>query len=134
MLLRHVLNAAGIDAGPGEVVIGQRQRPGGQHDQFVFMAIPHHMPQLFGDEGHQGMQQAQRAVEDVVHHAEHLRAPGGIVTVKNHLGIFDVPIAVLVPQELVEHVGGIIEAAALEVGLAIDHGLVQQRQDVLVVR
>ena len=57
------------------------------------------LPDLFGNEGHKGMQQPQRAFENVGQGRKRRRAIG---RPEPELGHFDVPIAVIVPEEVIE--------------------------------
>ncbi len=54
------------------------------------------LPDLLGDEGHAGVQQPQRAVEDVDEH----RQRRAVAVADAHLGHLDVPVGELVPEEV----------------------------------
>jgi hypothetical protein len=81
-------------------------------------AIAHPLPQFLGQERHDRMQQAQRARQHIVHHLQHLRLARLVGAVERLLGVFHVPVAELVPEEFVDRLGVVVEAAAVDVLVA----------------
>ena len=79
------------------------------------------VPELFGEEGHEGREQAQCGFEDGDERAE---GEGGDVVcglklrigaeVEAELDELEVPVAELAPEELVDGVGGFVEAVVGE--------------------
>ena len=63
------------------------------------------LPDLLGDEGHEGMEQLQDAVEGVGQHGLGRR----VALAQADLGELDVPVAELVPDEMVDEVGRLVE-------------------------
>ena len=77
------------------------------------------VPELFGEEGHEGREQAQGGLEDADERA--LRVSGGdvvacagVVEVEAEFDELEVPVAELAPEELVDGVGGFVEAVVGE--------------------
>ena len=128
VLAVHILDHPRIDP-----LRGAFRRPFGHHDALCRMVVAHAVPQFLGQERHEGVQQAQGRREGVVHHLERmpllLRRP----LVERRLGIFDVPVAEGVPEEIVQRQRRVVEAVALQVVVHGGDGLVQLGQQVLVV-
>ena len=88
------------------------------------------LPDLLGDEGHEGVQEAE-------HGAEHPEqdclavAAGGRVLFIIELGLdeFQVPVAELVPDELVQHVGRLIEGVGVQRLPGLPDDLLEAAQD-----
>ena len=82
------------------------------------MAVVEGMPDLFGDEGHEGREHAQRGLEDPIeeeerHHPILFRFAG----FDAQLHQFQVPVAEVAPEELIDGVGGFVEAVDFECGI-----------------
>ncbi len=87
------------------------------------------LPEILGDERDDRMRQTQRRLE----HAQQ-RTPGRALLrvgpgLHLNLGDFDIPIAVLVPHELVDRAGGIVETVLGEALFHLRFGLLQQAHD-----
>ncbi len=101
-------------AAPGGVLRkGHTDRPALLHD--APLDLPEAMVKLLGDEGHEGMQEADDALHHVQREAE--RGPGlHLVGARRDAGFdrLEVPVAELVPGEAVDGEQGIAEAVLLE--------------------
>jgi hypothetical protein len=76
-------------------------------------AIAQRMPQLFGDEGHEGVEHHEDLIEHPAGDGLGLvidRAPLGPSPCEQRLDQFEIPVAELVPDEAVDGVGGLVEA------------------------
>ena len=77
---------------------------GGEHDAVAVFGVGQRsdgLPQLFGDEGHDGVQQAQGGFEYAHEGAAGGALGGGAAGLDLHFGKLDVPVAVFVPHEFV---------------------------------
>ena len=72
---------------------------GFERDRLAFLAAEP-VPEFFGDEGHQRVEQAQRFLEDVAD-----SGPVGALLFE-----FDVPVAEIVPEEVPDGLGGVVVA------------------------
>src|SRR4029077_8973382 len=71
-------------------------------------------PQLLGYEGHEGVEQLERLVEHESSHVARL-GPGLCVRAgKDRLDQLEIPIAIDVPDEMVDGRGGLVEAEGLD--------------------
>ncbi len=93
------------------------------------------LPQLFSDVRHERMQQAQRLFE----HRQQTRARlgplrrcffGGDVC----LGQFDVPVAEVVPEEVIQRLHRFVKLVTVERFAHVARGLVQSRKDPAIVQ
>jgi hypothetical protein len=111
----------GARVGPARV----RCRPRRHHDG---LATGENGPELLGDEGGDRVQEPQQHVQDVPQHGAGglgLRtAPG-----ERHLGELDVPVADLIPGEVVEHVAELRELEVLVARVDLGDGGVQAGED-----
>ncbi len=115
----------GGHGGEGEVARGEVGGLGvaGEGDGFCGgCAVVEGVPDLFGEEGHEGREQAQRGLEDGDEGGE---GDGGVVVdgdveEEAELDEFEVPVAELAPEELVDGGGGFVEAVVGEG--AVDFG------------
>ena len=131
----------GVDVGDGvgrnalreEFFFVEGLGPGGDDDGLGDLGVAHVLPEFFGEERHDGVQEAEGAREDVVHDLEDFGLARGVVAVERLFGVFDVPVAVFVPEEFEDGLGVVVEAAALDVFVARGDEPVQPRDDVLVV-
>ncbi len=71
-------------------------------------------PQLLGDEGHEGMEQAGDAVERPGDGRPRLVLGRAVLAVQHRLGELEIPVAEEVPDEAVEHRRGLVELVGLE--------------------
>ena len=72
------------------------------------------MPQLFGDERQEGMEQAQCIAHDEVHHRKNVGFAIRVLAEECRLAGLDVPVAVFAPEKSVERGGGVGESVRLE--------------------
>ena len=93
----------------------------GERDGFrVTLGEVEALPELFGEERHGGMEQAQRGLE----------GGGGVAPSGGaHLFQFEVPIAELVPEELPEHLGELVIAVLFDGAVGGFGGGVEARDD-----
>ncbi len=91
-------------------------RPFRQHQQAVAaLAFRHALgPQLLGDEGHEGMQQLERVIEHEGGHGAGLGLAGLVLAHEDRLDELQIPVAVDVPDEVIDGAGGLVEAEGLE--------------------
>ena len=71
-------------------------------------------PQLLGDEGHEGMEQDQDAVQHPGRGGPGLGGGRFVVSLEHGLGEFQVPVAERAPGELIEGIGGLVELVGAE--------------------
>ena len=104
-----------------------------QHDGLAFDTGQRRqaLPDFFGDERHERVRQAQRHFQ----HA-HQGATGAALALdrrvfvpQHRLGQFQVPVAILVPDELVQGLGGQIETELVELAGHFGFGALQLRDD-----
>ena len=74
------------------------------------------LPQLLGQEGHEGMQHGQRLMQRPQGGRAGLGEHRRIVRLQQRLGEFEIPVAIAVPDELVKFVGRLVEAVTLDGG------------------
>src|SRR5450830_474065 len=110
-----------------------RHRPGLQHDGLAFSPDQRRqaLPDFLGDERHERMRQAQGHFQ----HA-HQGATGAalafdrrVFVPQHRLGEFQVPVAILVPDELVQGLGGQVETELVELAGHFGFGALQLRDD-----
>ena len=70
-------------------------------------------PQLLGDEGHEGMQQHERLVEHESGHGARLGRGFGLAAGEDRLDQLQIPVAIDVPDEMVDRARRLVEAEAL---------------------
>ena len=90
------------------------------------------VPDFFGEEGHEGREQAQRRLEDVDEGGEGSGGCGlvcGFVEVEAELDDFEVPVAELAPEELVDRAGGFVEAIVGECAVNLGGDGVEAREN-----
>ena len=111
----HRLQPGGLALGGliGRVV--RRLRVGGEHHGGAADAGERRdaLPDLLGDEGHERMQRALQRLEELGEGAQRPLArprPPRCVGLQHRLRQLEVPVAEVVPGELVERAGGIVEA------------------------
>src|SRR5690606_30420054 len=106
------------------LLAGVRLRVGLQHDAVALFAGQgrNALPDFFGDERHHRMRQAQYCFENPNQRAAGaaLGLGAGVVVTQGRLGQLQVPVAVFVPDELVQGVGGQVKAVLVQVA---DHFL-----------
>ena len=102
--------------GPGVVESGVLYGVGRGHD--AALGAGEFLPDFLGDEGHEGMQEAEHGAEHPEQNPLAAAAGGGVLFIVE-LGFdeFQVPVAELVPDKLVKHVGRLIEVVGVQ-GLA----------------
>ena len=86
------------------------------------------MPEFFGDERHERRQQAQRALED----ADQVAAGCAAVArcrIEARLDQFEVPVAELAPEEVVDHMRGFVEAIGCERVVHLLRDTIEARED-----
>ena len=83
-----------------------------QHQQAV--ALGRHRPQLFGDEGHERVQQFQDLVARPGDHGAGLGLRRALLAHQHGLCEFDIPVAIDVPDEAIDRIGRVVEAIALD--------------------
>ncbi len=97
-------------------------------------AVRQGLPDLLGDEGHEGVEQLEHLGQDI---AQHLLGPLLAVLVlplEAGLGQLDIPVAVVVPDEVVDLLGGHPQLIPVHVLGDLPHGPVQPGQDPLVLQ
>ena len=142
---RHVhLGAAGADGGDGILdglhgAFGLREgqgvlilRPAGGDE--VLTLVGQRLPDFLGDEGHERVQQLQNAEQDIAQHVLGGQLGGGVVAVEPGLGQFDIPVAVGVPNEIVDLGGGHAQLVGLQVVRDLADEGVQLAQHPLVLQ
>ena len=87
-------------------------RPRRQRQQGV--ALGRHRPQLFGDEGHERVQQFEDLVARPRHHGAGFGLGGAVLAQQHRLGEFEIPVAIDVPDETIDRTGGIVEAIGFD--------------------
>jgi hypothetical protein len=112
-----------IDLGDGVRVCGGRvgDRVGREHDGLARHARErcHLLPDLLGDEGHEGVRELEQRLQRL-HQGPAGAALGGVgrmLAGEHGLGQLQVPVAELAPGELVDGLGGEVEAVGVD-GLA----------------
>ncbi len=73
-------------------------------------------PQLFGDEGHEGVEQFQDLVDDPRHRGAGFDHRLLIVAGEDGLDEFEVPVAEDAPDEFIDGAGGFVELVGFEAG------------------
>ncbi len=71
-------------------------------------------PQLLGDEGHEGMEQLQRPVEHEAGHGAGLGRRRCVAAGKDRLDQLEIPVAIDVPDEVIDGAGRLVEAEGLQ--------------------
>ena len=107
---------AGARGGSGTHIFRERR----DHDGFATVASPagQSLPEIFGDEWHEGMQELETSVQASVERVLSGHFGLGIyIRLKGRLGGLDVDIAEVVEEEVVGCVGGDAEVASLQVGV-----------------
>src|SRR5260370_33661325 len=82
-----------------------RGRVWGDHDRIDAGDEGQLLPDLFGDERHEGVKQSQNLIERVDENGLGPKAGGLVLAVEGALGELEVPVTELVPEELVERRG-----------------------------
>src|SRR6266571_6909217 len=90
------------------------RRPARRHQQFVRLPSRELLPQLLGDERHDGMEQTQGDVAAMRQHRLRRRRPG-VLAGQSRLDGFDIPVRELAPDELVAPLGGLIELELVQI-------------------
>ena len=130
----HALHQAdvGRDALVGSTGHDGRER--GPRDRVAVAGPPRQLlPDLLGDERDNRVQQAHHRVVHLQQH-RHRRVPLGAARLQVRLDDLDVPVRVLVPEEVIEAVGGGVEPVAPEPRVHFPDDLVQPVQDPAVDR
>ncbi|CDN46068.1 Uncharacterized protein BN871_KJ_00010 [Paenibacillus sp. P22] len=107
-------------------------RPGGRRDGLALMRQM--LPDFLADERHERMDQALRPVQHVGEHGLRRLFGVGILTVQIQLGNLDVPVAQIVPDEIVQQAACFAEVVGVDQSRHIARGLVQTMQDPAVGR
>ena len=123
---RHVhLSAAGADSGDGvlhrlhggfrlrEVQRGLILRPLGGNQ--IVALVGQRLPDLLGDEGHERMQQLHDPQQHIAQHVLGGQLSSLILAVETGLGQLDIPVAVGVPDEIVDLGGGHTQLIRLQI-------------------
>ena len=71
-------------------------------------------PKLLGDEGHEGMEQEKRAVEDEGGHGARLLGSRLVASGQDRLDQLEIPVAVDMPDEVIDGAGRLVEAEGFE--------------------
>ena len=83
------------------------------------------LPDVLRDERHHGVQRAQRGLEHVQQHLGRLLGQRAVVTVQQRLAQLQVPVAELVPHEVVERLAAFVQAVGLYARVGGGQGHVQ---------
>ena len=117
-----------------EVQVLTPHRPGAGHDEAPL--LPRHVGQglvdLLGDEGHEGVQQPQDLNQDVAQHV--LGVLRGVGAPHPVLGQLDIPVAVGVPDEVVDLGGGHAQLVGVHVLRDLADQGVELAEDPLVLQ
>ena len=92
------------------------------------------LPDLLGDEGHEGVQQLEHVGEDV---AQNLLGPDLavlVVALEAGLGQLDIPVAVVIPNEVVDLLRGHAQLVLVHVLGDLADGTVELGEDPLVLQ
>ena len=88
-------------------------RPVGQHEEFAL--VRDGLPDLFRDERHERMQQPQELVEHIDQDLLRGELALFILAVESGLGELDIPVAVGVPDEVIDLGGGHAELVGVHI-------------------
>src|SRR5690242_8759985 len=89
---------------------------------------PQRLPDLFGDERHERMQQPQQAVEASHQHPARRGLPLAVL-LEWLLSQLDIPVTELVPDEAVGAERGDVEFVTIDCGANLTDRAIQRRQD-----
>ena len=92
------------------------------------------LPNFLGKEGHEGMQQLQNIREHIAQHLLRLLLGCHILPLQPGLGHFDIPVAIAVPDKVVNLLGGHPQLIAVHILRDLCHHGVQLGEDPLVLQ
>ena len=111
------------------------QRPSGEHQAVGVFGVGQRgdgLPQLFGDKGHNRVQQAQNHFEHAHEGAAGGALRGGAAGLQLYFGQLDIPVAKIVPHKFIQRLRGQIEAVGIESFGGGRFGLLQAADNPLV--
>ena len=103
-------------------------------DQAVRLAIRQLVIDFLGDKADKGVQQPEGFLQDIQKQADRTALDLPVLGVETMLGILDVPVAEVVPEEIIAGLGCLVVTVTLDCLTGILHGLVQLVVDPLVHR
>ncbi len=129
-----IVDGVALNAPLAQVFTGKGLRPGCELNGLGGDVVAHAVPQLFSDKRDKRMQQADGAGEYVVHDLLNFLFTRCVVTAEHAFGIFDIPVAIVMPHEVIQGQRRVIEAVPRQIIFRIANGFTELGENMLVVR